>query len=338
MITATETETKARASSSYTYNTIEAKLKRINYDSKQIIEDFILPRLEANPLWGIYHYSYNYYYNQLSGKQKNYYCIFEYNGDKILTVIHKVFHMRTAYNRLMGFPYSLANNVDNERVIFDVLFDEYIEQAYISGVAIDRVDLAKYKKEEIVDEDYYINLSNREILDNKKYIKGQKVNHFLSDSDFSFRKIELKDKEGIMALYKAWGSHRPEKEPGKLSYQKYLDGFNQLTIYDKLLQYGMFYKDTIIALSTFTPTIEGYCWGNMQWEYRTYDKIVMGNPQLSRIVSRSGKILHYLCLVELHKLGMKFMSCSGAVKEEGLAQHKRETFPHKIEYWLVKSD
>jgi hypothetical protein len=314
---------------------MEIKLKRINYDSKEEIEQFINKRAEVVPVAGNYHYSACYYYNQLIANTKHQYGILELNSDKLLVIINRVQFMRTDYYRLIDFPISLKGSAENEIEAFDILFNDLvIEQAYVSDIMLDRIDNSKYKVEEIVDSDFFVDIDNDTFLYRKRYMHHYKILHVINDKNFAIVKAERIHKEDILKLYDTWTTYKIAQGIfSKKLFKNYLGDYNQNVFLDKLLQYVLLYKNQVVALVVFIPTLEGYCQKILEWAYRGKD---IEDERLKWIFTCSGEIIHFLSLHELKKEGIKYMSCAGGAGSLNLYNHKKNTCPHRIDYYKVR--
>ena len=306
-------------------------LKKVDLNSKELIHSFIQARAKIEQSLGIYHYSIDPFYNWLSNTGKHFYYVTEFEDDKVITFLN---FTQGGYYRMIEFPYSINNNHIHEKEVFDYAMKNVAGQAYVSDYTLRYIlDGKTYDAIEIADTDFYIDLMNDTWLFSNKYKHDNKVNVLEKSGNFDFREINYYDKGQIISLFDTWGKHHDLHS--KLLFRNYFKEFMQINLSHCLLQYGLFYKDKLIALSIFTPTLEYYCQGIIQWSLRKGD-FENCDRDLRIALSQIGQIMNYLCLNDLKFKNMRFVSIAGVNgNNTGLINHKKETCQHQISYFKV---
>ena len=316
-----------------------APLTKIDFNSKDIIEPFLIPKIDQNEIYGVYHYCWNYYYNQLIGNHKHYYGIKEIKGDKVLFVIAKVNFMTTQYDRLMNYPLSLAGNKENEDAVFDWLLKSGVKQAYLSNMFANRLDPVVYswdiKEQSWADSDFYCFIPDELSLFNNRYKTHYRINALLNNPDFVYAPAELRHKEDIRELCVAWQAQKGNGIFSKKLFQNYLEYYNQNIYLQKLKQFVLLYKGKVMALTVFAPMFNGeYCHKLIQWSYKR--GYLPEDFVLDKILSQLGQNLHYLYVNELNKQDVKYLSCAGGAGSSKLYSHKKGLYPRVLPYYKVE--
>lgn len=319
------------------FDYFEQHFKKIDFNSKSQIEQYIGIRTKFNPIEGNYYFGLNYLNNQLTDNRKYHYGIFDFNNTKIFAAVSKVRMGRTQYNRLLDIPICQYVDRENELQFMDLLFDcDYVQQAYISNYNFERLYVnraSKYYREneyEIADQNFYADVKERL---NKKYKNPGRLKIITNGQDYCFRKAELTDKERIFKCFQEWAENKEELHSNIL-FKNYFSQFNSITQYNLALQYVLMYKEQCIAFVSFIPTLDGYCYQPIQF---TIPKTNHSRDEtLYRILSQIGELLERLYICELDKLGFKYISYAGsASNNKGLLNNKIQLSSGSIKYYRV---
>jgi hypothetical protein len=311
----------------------DSYFKKIESKSKKIIEEFIYKKIKDNPVDGNYHYSINYLYNFLTNSHSNFYGIFNINNDKVIAFVKKIRLYTTQYNRMFDLPISISGNRLNELELMNNLFkDKYIKQAIIPSHRFNFIPNTYEIEKEIVDQNFYS--SNDDIYSNK-FLTKHRIKSLLIDSNFTFSLLTSSDIVEITDIYRIWCKNKEDSNSSvhsKELFSGYFKNFNAMTYQSK--QYGLRYKEKLIAFAVFVPMLEGYYYKIIQMSYNPNN---VNDYVLKNYISQIGQIFHYLCFVKLKEEGMKYISCAGAAeKKSGLLNHKLQIYQHHIDYYIIK--
>jgi hypothetical protein len=311
--------------------------KKIGLESRDILKPFFERRAQDNEVYGNIHFSINPYYNHLKNNHQHFCGIFETNNDKVLVCVKKIRMNAAQYNRLVDIPISLGGKPANETEIMDMLFEtKYVEQALIPSYNINRLDASRYDICEVQDYNFYSSTKDDAKDFNNKFQTKYRVKMMLSNPDFTHGELINHDIDGAIQLYKAWGLQKEIYD--KPLYDRYLKQFNEFIHMKDVYQYGIKYQGKLITFAVFVPASTGCYYKAIQMGYRR-DNCPIKTEGLDKVISQSGQILHYLCFNMLIEKGVKYFACAGAGTgsgEAGLVEHKKQLFPHAIEYYRVK--
>jgi hypothetical protein len=315
----------------FDFDYFENNLKKISYNSRSDIEQFYFKRITENPILGNYIDYINYLDCELRNNHKYFYKIIDYKKDKILITVTKMRIGPAQYNRLFEFPISINNNIKNEQILFDLLFNSnYISQSFVSNFDIEKIDKNKYIIEkEISDNNFYNYIPDSIKI---KYVSDTRLNLVKNNNNFIFREVNQSDKNLIYELWENWSSTK-DFLGNKTQFNGYFSNFNMLLFAEQMLQYVLIYKDKAIAFVCFIPTMDKtYCYKPMQFALRKEG--FENDKDLYLVLGQIGGILQRLFLEKLNQIGYKYVCCAGASKS-GLLASKHHLATDSIKYYKV---
>jgi hypothetical protein len=316
---------------------LDKKFQKIGLDSQIIMAPYLLKRHELNHLDGHIHFSIIYMYNHLKNNHQHFFGEFTENNDKVIVFIKKIRMNSAQYNRIIDFPISINGNIDSEQAIFNKLFDsKFVEQAFIPKHRLPLINTNKYEIGEVQDYNFYSDIEVDKSIFTNKFLTKYRVKMMLTNTEFSHGLLTADDFNDIKELYAKWGTTKEIYD--KPLYNRYLTQFDTFVHQNNILQYGIKYRNKLIAFAVFVPTIPHFYYKVIQLGYRR-DNVPFQTIELDKVISQIGQILHYLCFNELKHNSVRGFACAGAGTgsgEAGLVDHKAQLFPHNIKYYRVK--